>query len=250
MHEPAGISVVPAPPPSLLGMRLVALALLAVVALPATAQSQFSDESGIFLTFDEFRLQRVGGGSGGEGQVGVGYRFGNGADVALHGGYGIGGLGDDSQDHSLWSLGGVAGYSVRPADRTLARVEGGVTYARFSTTFQESATRPFLAYDGSSLQFDASATVGRDLPIAGTLAVRPTVGVYGQARRFLTFEGSDNVAALATGDWRHDLGLHVEAPITFRLLGTTAAVVPALRRSLGGNGVPAQGGTLGFRLNF
>ena len=65
-------------------MRFVLSALLVVLALPATAQSQFSEEEGAFLTFEEFTLQRAGSdGWNGGGEVGVGWRFGNGADVAI-----------------------------------------------------------------------------------------------------------------------------------------------------------------------
>ncbi|MAQ93196.1 MAG: hypothetical protein CMM84_06690 [Rhodothermaceae bacterium] len=232
-------------------MRFVLSALLVVLALPATAQSQFSEEEGAFLTFEEFTLQRAGSdGWNGGGEVGVGWRFGNGADVALTGSYSALGLGSDQREGSSWSLGLASGYTLRPAPRTVARVQGLVAYRSQGATFQETQQQPFVDYDGAAVGLDLSATVGYDVPVAGSFSVRPTVGVFGQANQLLSIESSGVQGSLReAGDWRTNLGLQVEAPVTFRLFGTDAAIVPAYRSSRVGNW-PVSGGTLGFRINF
>lgn len=232
-------------------MRFVALPLLIVLALPAAAQSQFSEDEGAFLTFEEFSLQRSGsGGWNGGGELGVGWRFGNGADVALNGSYSALGLGSDQREGGSWSLGLASGYTLRPAPQTVARVQGLVTYKTQGATFQETPQQPFIDYDASTLGLDLSATVGYDVPVAGSFSVRPTVGVFGEATQLLSFDSAGiQGARREAGDWRTNLGLQVEAPITFRLFGTDAALVPTYRSSMVGNR-PVSGGTLGLRINF
>ena len=232
-------------------MRFVALSLLIVLTLPATAQSQFSEEEGAFITFEEFTLERTGSNEwNGGGEVGVGWRFGNGADVALTGSYTTLGIGSDQREGGSWSLGLASGYTLRPAPRTVARVQGRVAYKSQGATFQETPQQAFVDYDTSTLGLDLSATVGYDVPVAGSFSVRPTVGVFGQANQLLSLDSAGIQGALREpGDWRTNLGLQVEAPVSFRLFGTDAAIVPAYRSSMIGNW-PVSGGTLGLRINF
>ena len=231
-------------------MRFAALDLLFGLAPCAVAQSQFTEEKGAFLTFDEFTFQNRGSVWGGGGKVGAGWRFGNGADIALRGGYSANGLGDADVDGRGWSLGATTGYTIRPRARTIARVQGTVAYGRAVATFNETATRDYFDYAYSSFATDVSATLGYQVPLAGSLGLQPTIGVYGQADQLLSVETTPTLGGIrAAGDWRTSLGLHLAAPLTFRLLGHDAAVVPSLRYSLGGD-APVRGGTLGFRLNF
>ena len=226
-------------------MRRPALAALLgfVLALPAAAQSQFADSAGTYLSVDG---PAVGWGGSGVGlvlgtQVEVGRRFGNGLDAGLTGSYVAYG-----ERARFWSV-GVTGGLTRPAPAgTVARLQAAAAYG--GRAYDSDA----LAYSQTGASVDLSATLGRSIPVAGSVRVRPTVGVFATAGQPISFAvdrpqfAEDGFRTFVT------TGLQVELPVTFRLFGADAAFVPAVRFGLTGGPSPGFGGVPGggFRLNF
>lgn len=238
-------------------MRLVplalptTLALVAALAYPAAAQSDYTDEEGAYLSFDEFSLRWADGLAGAEVSGQAGWRFGNGFDVGLKAEYGAYGYGQSTYDASGWSIGATAGYAYRPSPRTVARVAGEVTYGRSGQTPGEVVVQDPLSYRITWLGAGAQATLGRDVPLVGSVGVRPTVGAHAAARQSLVREVQGFDLSPGSDQVRIGVGLHLEMPVTFRLFGTDAALVPGYRLPLGGTGLGVESGpSLGLRVNF
>ena len=224
-------------------MRRSLPALLAfALALPAAAQSQYADSAGTYVSVGGFPISYGGSGLGLQlgTSVEVGRRFGNGFDAGL-----TGSLVTYGTRATSWSVGAAAGLS-RPAPLgTVARLQAAASYGGLSYDYTGLQLR------STSVRGDVSATVGRSVPLVGTLRLRPAVGVYGAVSQRLSLDNpSDLRAGAAT---RVDGGVQVEVPLTFRLFGKDAAVIGRYRVSGWGDvGLYGEGNYPGggFRLNF
>ena len=224
-------------------MRRLALpALLGLLAaLPASAQSQFADSAGTYVAVDGFPVAYGGSGLGlrlGT-SVEVGRRFGNGFDAGLTGSYVASGT-----RTTEWSV-GVTGGVARPAPfGTVARLQATATYGATAYDYDGRS------FDRSGLGGDVSATLSRSIPIAGSVRIQPTVGVFATVGQTLAFDGTGVSDPLPEAFTR--MGLQVELPITFRLFGADAAFVPGVRIGLSDGRYFDTGGVSGaaFRLNF
>jgi hypothetical protein len=232
-------------------MRLSFVVLAALVFAPlASAQSQYAKGEGTYLSLGHLKLWGGNGGLsafelGGE----VGRRLGNGVDVGLIGSYGTYGLRSDTYGTTGWSAGVTAGLT-RPAPLgTVARLQGLVAYGRVDGTYP-AEDAPALRYDRSSLTGDVSATLGKEIPIVGSVRLQPAVGLYGRAAGTVGI-GADDSFEQRPGP-QFDAGLQVELPVRFRLFGTDAALVTGVRRSLVPGEVSMRSTipTVGLRINF
>lgn len=200
-------------------MRLVLAALVVLASVPALAQSQYADSSGAFVSLNDFAFS-----SGGLQEIDgtAGYRFANGTDL----GFRVGHYGSFSYDET--QLGLLAGVTRKFGTGASARLEGAVQLGS-SGGVRQRFTRDGIFLDEydfrlRSVATDLSATVGQRIPLGGSLALRPAVGGYATARRFVTRdypEGTLRVDQTAASG-----GVQFELPLTFRLFGTDAAFVP------------------------
>ncbi len=229
-------------------MRLVpALALAALLASPALAQTQYADSSGGFvslngLTFRNSDLQAVDGT--------LGYRFSNGVDFGLRYERSVYGF-ENSAAHQFGPVLGI----TRPLGAGFSgRAEATVQYSTYSSRrtigFDGQPTDPF-DIRVRDLSESVSATVSRRVPLVGSLALRPAVGGYAAARHNLTFDypGYPDLQPRT----QIGFGLQVEVPITFRLFGQDAAIVPGGRIPLTLTSAGIEDATYvggGLRLNF
>lgn len=232
------------PPP--LPMRLVLAALVLLASVPALAQSQYADSAGVFVSLNQFQIN-----SGGLRELDgtVGYRFASGTDLGIR----VGHYGGFNYDET--QLGLLAGITRRIGTGSSGRLEGAVQYGSSGGTRQRFMTPGDAPneydYRLRSVSADLSAMIGQRIPLGGSLALRPAVGGYATARRFVSREypeGTLQVERTAASG-----GVQFELPLTFRLLGADAAFVPFYGRFvLTGaraldNDIPS--GAL-FRLNF
>lgn len=225
-------------------MRTLVTVLVLWASAPALAQSQYARGAGVFVN-----LQDVGYSSTGRPWASgtLGYRLSDHADVGLWVGYKTGEWG------SRASAGPTVGLTQPIGRDWSARLEGSGRY--------ESARLDGQRYDGTggadvrlaSVSEDVTATVGRPLPLPGSFQMRPTAGVYATARQGLgrdaAFERVPSVQEYA------QVGLHLELPITFRMLGTESAVTTAVRIGLAGEGTTTPGeygaySGMGLRVNL
>ncbi|PAP78404.1 hypothetical protein [Rubrivirga marina] len=232
-------------------MRLSFVALAALLLAPlASAQSQYADGEGTYLSLGHLKLWGGNGGlSGVEFGGEIGRRLGDGVDVGLIGSYGTYGLRSDEYGTTGWSAGVTAGLT-RPAPLgTVARLQGLVAYGSVDGTYPE-ADAPDLRFDRSSLTGDVSATLGKEIPIIGSVRLQPAVGLYGRAVGTVDI-GADDSFEQRPGP-RLDAGLQFELPVRFRLFGTDAALVTGIRRSLVPGEVSARSAIpmVGLRINF
>ncbi len=207
-------------------MRFVPiLALAAHLASPALAQTQYADSSGGFvslnaLTFSSSGIQAIDGT--------LGYRFSNGADLGLR--YGTTDYGADASFHRFGPVVGI----TRPlgsgfSGRAEATVQFSTFSARRSVGFDGHAIEPFNIRSRGLFE-SVSTTVSRRVPLVGSLALRPAIGGYAAARQRLMLEYPGLPYELART--AVSAGLQVEIPLTFRLFGQDAAVVPGGRLPL------------------
>lgn len=230
-------------------MRLPVLVLVALLAPLASAQSQYAEGEGTYLSLGHLKLLGGSGGLSGVELGGeVGRRLGNGVDVGLIGAYGTYGLRSE-YGTTGWSAGVTAGLT-RPAPfGTVARLQGLVSYGSADGTYP-SADAPDLRFDRSTLTGDVSATLGREIPIIGSVRLQPAIGLYGRA------VGTVDIGAADTFEQRPgprlDAGLQFELPVRFRLFGADAALVTGVRRSLlpGDVAMRSTIPTVGLRINF
>ena len=228
-------------------MRLVpALALAALLASPALAQTQYADSSGGFVSLNKLALLTRGA-QDVDGTLG--YRFSNSTDAGLR----IAHFNDPVYDET--QLGLITGITWPVGAGFTSRVEGAVRY-KTSGGVRQLYTRGSASGDEYDYRFrsvgaDVSATVGRRIPLGGSLAFRPSVGGFAATRRFVTRDfpaGTFQVNRSATS-----AGVQGELPLTFRVLGADAAFVPFFGRFVlaGSRTVEADipSGAL-LRLNF
>ena len=228
-------------------MRFVpAIALAALTAAPALAQTQYADSSGGFvslrsLSFSGARFDAVDGTAG--------YRFATGTDVGIRYAHSGGFL------YASDRIGPIAGLTRPLGAGFTGRVEASVLFETVGGTggdfvgLNDEYVPPF-EFRVQSLYEDVSATVSRRVPLVGSVALRPTVGGYATALQRISVD----YPAASTGlqRSRYSGGVQYEIPVTFRVFGQDAAVVPGGRFSLTGTpflGDDAYVGS-GFRLNF
>ena len=203
-------------------MRPFAVAAAVLLAVPAFAQSHLSDSSGVYVGVQSYPgpLPETG--------ASIGIRRANGVD------YGISGSIRHSDINSGLTVAPQAGYTRRLGDRTFARLDLRLAYSR-SAIRDDAFERLGYRYSGSGLALDASAGLGRSYRLGGSFAVRPSLGVFVEAGRTLSWEqeGLDSAQDLE-GDTYRSAGLRAELPLTFRLFGTDAAVTSTYSRPVGG----------------
>lgn len=229
-------------------MRLVpVLALAALLASPALAQTQYADSTGGFvslngLSFSGTDLRGIDGT--------VGYRFRTGVDLGLR--YSTI---DYDVDESFHRFGPVVGITRALGSGFSGRAEATVQFSTYSERraidFNGQAVEPFDIR--SRDLFEAvSATVSRRVPLVASLALQPTMGVYAAGRQRLTFEYPNLPFEPSRSD--ASAGLQLELPITFRIFGQDAAVVTGTRLRLVGTpegyGINQATYSGGLRLNF
>ena len=240
--------------------RSLLLALALASAAPLAAQTQLADGAGAYVGLHSLSF-------GSELQFGVdatvGRRYQSGLDVGLRAGtrrYGRGSYRTVQVSPSLGYTGSLGG-------GTLGRVQARADYASASRTIQSIGTTPSgevkASSDRSSARLaglDLSASVSRPVRLAGSLRVHPTVGGYATAvRAFDVRPFADGALrnGLNGSETAYGLGVELALPVSFRLFGADAAVVPTARLQLAGDALRLQqaaglepAGGLGFRLNF
>lgn len=224
-------------------MRPFAVAAAALLAVPAFAQSHLSDSSGVYVGVQSYSSSPTETGAS------IGVRHASGFD------YGIGGAIRHSEITSGFTVAPQAGYTRRLGDRTFARLDLRLAYSR-SAVRGDVFERLGYRYSGSGLALDASAGLGRSYRLGGSFAVRPSLGVFAEAGRTLSWEeeGLDSAPNLE-GDTYRSAGVRAEVPLTFRLFGTDAAVTSTYSRPVGGEWgarfTPRRDGLeTSFRINF
>ncbi len=216
-----------------------------LLALPSAAQAPFADSAGVYVALDG-----VSFGSAESSRLidaTVGYRFNASADAGLR----------VRHEPYQWAVGPTAGYTVPLGRDVRARVSGAALYQTLDTPVWYPTPG---SVSSRSLTADAAATVGTTLPLVGTLRLDPAVGAYVEATRRLSYERiSDDLPPGFTygtpSGHSVSVGAQIELPLSFRLLGETATVVPTLRVPIPGTVAPrswtGQSWTaLSLRLNF
>lgn len=251
-------------------MRLVAAAVLVALSAAPSAQTHLADSTGTFVGLQRLSLklplQTEPGDTYAIDVDGVvGRRYASGLDVGLR---------MAAQRGSFartFRLAPTVGYTRPLALGVLARVEGVAEYASASAneiTGTDAQGFPTAGWYGfRALTGDVTATVSRPVRVLGSIRLHPTVGGYATAIRAFDVQdpaaqpspaGLNALGVLPDGDQQvSGTGYEMSLPLTFRLFGRSAALVPrariqtsgdayALRRSLGAD--PLR--EVSFRLNF
>ena len=235
-------------------MRLVAAAaLVAALSSAPSAQTQFADSAGVYVSLHDIRLH------GAEGSVG--YRTSGGFDYGLRyrrftqdyesRGVRLASVEGELTSVRTFRIGPELGYTRQLSDRIVGRVSASVLYSSSRITLVDSPEPDVTRYRGYSTQNLASnltATVARRVPVVGSFQIQPTAGLFVETRRTLY---SDFSAGGAFPQGRAAAGLHLELPISFRLLGQDVTLSPHGQVPLVGPNFYDQayaGG--GLRVNF
>ena len=242
--------------------RTLTLAFAFALASPLAAQTQLADSAGTYVGLDALSF-----GSDQQFSIDatVGRRYQSGLDVGLRAATSQFRGGRYRAVHVSPSV----GYTRPLAAGALGRVEARAEYASVVYNSLRTSTLPDggLQATASNLSarvvgLDLAASVSRPVRLAGSVRVHPTVGGYATAvRAFDVRLPADGFAGygLDAGNARSAYGLGVEAalPISFRLLGADAAIVPRARFQLSGDALRVQRaaglnpeGSVSFRLNF
>ena len=201
-------------------MRLVVLAL--VLTLPAAAQASFASGPGPFLNIQELDVSSGDGDTGSD--FALGWRFAGGTDL---------GVAVDAQRipglASHFEVRGQVGRTWEMAPRTGATLAASAGYGWRSTQTRGGRTVPL---DGGVVE--ASATAFYRLSLGGSVAVRPTLGVFaeghGAADPLLRASSS---GSLLYHEIRDVAGAVIVLPVTFRIAGADLAVSPSVRLGMG-----------------
>lgn len=228
-----------------------ALALAAVAATPALAQTQYADSTGGFVSVHELSLPGLTRGYGRTGiDLSVGYRRADGVDLSVRAGRYVG-FGSAVRlaltAGRTWPMG--AGFQSRvEATGQIARGHSEGLYRD-----ESGGLSPYAVRD-RDVTADVAATVSRPVRVVGSVRLHPTLGLYGTTgveRR--TIEGDLRLGGSLLPTTRG--GVQVALPLSFRLFGQTASFGPTVRFPLGRtfrfetgpDGAYAGGG---LRLNF
>jgi len=224
-------------------LSLLALAVL-ITAGPAAAQSQPDDESGTYVMLQDVDLTVEDGDLLGYGVVGeVGRRFGGGLEAGLLASYGS--YRSGSVQSAGWRLGLTSGLAHAAPLGTTLRFRGLASVGASHATSLEAND-----FRATTLLGDLSATLGRSIPIIGSLRLEPSVGAYTQANQTLGARGTGHFEGLPASRTRLGAGLQVELPVRFRVFGADASVTTGLRRALLGNRAAGIGLVPGTGLRF
>ena len=225
--------------------RLLVAALVAAVALPATAQTHLADSSGVYLGLGM-------GYADTHGVIGLtgslGFRQENGLD------YGVRGLLDTQTFRSgpstnpRFSISPTVGYTADIGVGALLRVEGATSLSaiRYESAFSAEP----VSFNSTAVGLDVSASVSRPIRTIGSVRLHPTVGLYATASRALTESttGFDLRPTHTGGAYGVQAGL----PISFRLAGQEITLPLVARfgvQKSDGYFVPRLGAG-GIRINF
>ncbi len=221
--------------------RLVPVALLALAVSPAIAQTQYADSAGVYVSLIDVSVGRVGSF---EGEAGVRLPGGVDLGLALRTSAGNG--------FRSFRAGPVVGITRAVGSGFIARATATAQYVAFSHTARASNTGLFVDpydYSVSEIREDVSATLGRRIPIVGSVAFQPAIGAYAVALQRIKIDRPS--AALPVEGEDYSLGVQFEIPITFRMFGLDAAIAPVTRFSLRGSPYLEQTTPgVGYRLNF
>ena len=234
-------------------MRLLATAaLLAVLAPAPSAQTQFADSAGVYVALHGVSIYNRA--------ASVGYRLPSGFDYGVQ----FNRFDVDRQSpgleliegrfvsNSAFQIGPEVGYTRALSDRVTGRISASVLYtssrATQLTTLEPDRTR-YSSYSAQSLASNLTAAVSRQVRVAGSFRVQPTVGVFAETRRSVysnfPLVGERGPQSQASA------GIHLELPLSFRLLGQDVTFAPHAQVPLVGpdfNNRTYAGG--GFRVNF
>ena len=238
-------------------LRTAAVLLALAFANSSAAQSHLADSSGVYTGLNDLSI----GVSGSDVQATLGgvlgYRQANGLDYEL--GVGFGHSGTTSSFEVAPRLG-----LTRPlGSRFFARTEATLSYRQANYNARpivlgsgEETPARDLSVSSSDLAATVSAGLGREFRLVGSLKVQPSIGLYGQASRLLTYSerglSERGIDPAQPGAMRYSAGAYVELPLSFRLFGKDVT----LSTSLGG---PVFMGTRepfapiangGIRINF
>lgn len=227
-------------------MRTLLALLLVAIAAPAFAQATYADGTGGYVALHQLGINPIGTLGA---DATVGYRLRGGLDVGVR-------LGHETRFGVLReSVAGPVAGITRPVGRGLTgRLEGAVLFSSVSVQQDEVTTADGAVVAASSgrvraLSQDVTATLSRSVRLVGSLRARPTVGAYAEASQALSVSGS---VEPGSGRTLASTGLHVELPLSLRVLGRDASVTPVVRLPITGNsdatGAAYAGG--GFRLNL
>ena len=201
-------------------MRLVAAAaLVAALSSAPSAQTQFADSAGAYVGLHEASARSL--------VASVGYRQANGLDYGVRfGGALFRPAGGRPGTSAGFTIGPEVGYTRPLGAGVSGRVSATVLYRSVGSTFQyrpSSDSPEYQSYSAQTLTGNVTATVSRPVRVYGSFRLRPTLGVYAEARRALSFETtlSDiDPQPLTTA------GVHVGLPFSVRLFGRDVAVSP------------------------
>lgn len=225
-------------------MRLLVAALILLASVPALAQSQYASGPGAFVN-----LYSLGYSSTGRpwARGTVGYRLSDHADVGLWVGYKAGEWGRNV------SVGPTVGLTQQIGRDWSARLEASARYGSVRLDGEPYGRESGMTTSSTTVSEDLTATVGRPLPLPGSFQMRPTIGVYATGRQALSLDAA--LERTPTVQEYAQVGLHLELPITFRILGTESAVTTAVRIGLAGEGTTTPGeygaySGMGLRVNL
>lgn len=228
-------------------MRISLAALTLVLLVPAaSSQSQYGGGQGAYFGFSGPGLSWTGGDFSGFGMRGEGgRRLGNGVDVGLLGAFSHYGLHSDQVGVTSWTLGTTAGIA-RPAPLgTVARLAGLVAYRDHAGDYANGER-----LDRSYLIGDVTASLGKEIPLVGSVRVQPTAGLFAQFAGALDVDASDTFAP--NRESKLYSGIQLELPVLFRVLGKDAVLSAGYRilpgQASGATATTAPG--LTFRVNF
>ena len=222
-------------------MRL-ALVLLALAA-PASAQSQFSGDAGLYVAVTDADLLR-GGDDERAGAGAVGWRFGNGLDAGLsarvEGGVtAVPFRGANRDDRRAFALGVEAGYTTGVTGRSGLRlgVAGRLGRAFFDGTPTPSDAGRDVVRTVNEGRVEASLAAFRSVSVQ-SVTVQPTLRVATGAT-FLAATGPDRPFTLRADAERGvstDGGYRLAAalPVTARVLGAGVTLDPEVGYVSGG----------------
>ena len=234
-------------------MRLVtAAALVAALAAVPTAQTQYADSAGVYVALQGVSVYNRA--------VSVGYRLPSGFDYGIQYNRYSRELEFSELDlvegrfvsSSFFKVGPEVGYTRALSDRVTGRISASVLYtssrATQLTTLEADQTG-YSSYTGRSLASNIAATVSRQVRVAGSFQVQPTVGVFAETRRALYSNfprvGEPGPQSQAAA------GIHLGLPLSFRLLDQDVTFAPYAQIPLLGPDFKTRtyaGG--GLRVNF
>ena len=238
-------------------LRTAVVALAFALASSASAQSHLADSSGVYAGLTDLSL----GASSSDVQATLGgvlgYRQANGLDYELGVRFGHSGTGSSFQFSPSLGL-------TRPlGSGFFSRTEAQLSYRQgnYNDRFfvlepgEETSVRD-LSVSSSDLVAAVRTGLGREFRLVGSLKAHPSIGLYGQASRLLTFSerglSERGIDPAQPGWMRYAAGAYAELPLSVRLFGRdvtlTTSIAGPFVNSTGAPFEPIANG--GLRINF